>query len=127
MILLDTNVAIALRDGDQATSERIAKIDRTPAISLITRIELEAGVYRTLQDQKTRREALDRMLRDLLVVPFTEQDVRTYGEIVRASGVDRRLILDRLIAAQAISLDAPLVTRNGKDFRRIDGLKLIEW
>ena len=40
---------------------------------------------------------------------------------------DRRLTLDRLIAAQAIARHATLITRNGKDFRKIEGLKLIEW
>ncbi len=40
---------------------------------------------------------------------------------------DRRTTLDRLIAAQAIARDATLITRNGKDFRKIEGLKLIEW
>lgn len=35
--------------------------------------------------------------------------------------------LDRLIAAQAIARDATLITRNGKDFRRIEGLRLVEW
>jgi len=32
-----------------------------------------------------------------------------------------------LIAAQAMSRDARLVTMNGKDFLKIDGLKLEVW
>jgi predicted nucleic acid-binding protein len=32
-----------------------------------------------------------------------------------------------LIAAQAIARVATLITRNGRDFRKVHGLKLIEW
>jgi predicted nucleic acid-binding protein len=40
---------------------------------------------------------------------------------------DRRTTLDRLIAAQAISRHARLITRNRRDFDRIDGLRLEVW
>jgi hypothetical protein len=50
------------------------------------------------------------------------EDLRAIGSL---SLLETRL--DRLIAAQAIARDAPLITRNGKDFRKIERLKLIEW
>ena len=127
MIFLDTNVAIALRDVDRPTVERMRALEVRPVISVVTRIELESGVNRSSDDDQTRRQALNRMLNTLPVEFFTENDILTYGRIVRDLGYDRRATLDRLIAAQAITRDAPLITRNGRDFRRIDGLKLVEW
>jgi tRNA(fMet)-specific endonuclease VapC len=44
-----------------------------------------------------------------------------------SAGRDRRATLDRLIAAQAISRDARLITRNRRDFAKIDGLRLEAW
>ena len=74
---------------------------------------------------------LDRFLQTIAVQMFTDADILAYGRIVSASAhpepVEGRTTLDRLIAAQAITRDATLITRNGKDFRRIDVLKLEEW
>lgn len=127
MIFIDTNIAIALRDVDPETHRHIALLDERPVISMITRIELENGVNREPAGTNRRRELLDVLLEDLVVVMFTHADILAYGAIIDDIGYDRRLTLDRLVAAQALARDAPLITRNGKDFRRIAGLKLIEW
>lgn len=128
MIFIDTDVAIAFRDGDRQTRDRVLALNVKPLLSMMTRIELEAGVYRSRQgDVALRRATVDRLLQTFAVEIFTEADVRAYGAIVAALGNDRRLTLDRLIAAQAIAREALLITRNGKDFRRIDGLRLEVW
>ncbi len=127
MIFLDTNIAIALRDLDRATHERVQVLGDEPVISMITRIELENGVNAERAAVNSRRKLLDALLAQLNVQMFTRADILTYGTIIHSHGYDRRRTLDRLIAAQAISRDAALVTRNGKDFRSIDNLKLIEW
>jgi predicted nucleic acid-binding protein len=44
--LLDTNVAIHLRDGDSMVTQRVAALEGAVLISLVTRVELEGGVYR---------------------------------------------------------------------------------
>ena len=44
--LLDTNVAIHLRDGDPEITDRVAALDDAVLISIITRVELEGGVLR---------------------------------------------------------------------------------
>ena len=127
MIFIDTDVAIALRDVDPDTHRRIAELDERPVLGMITRIELENGVNREPPGTNRRRRLLDEMLEDLTVVMFTHADILAYGAIVYNYGHDRRTTLDRLIAAQAIARDATLITRNGKDFRRIEELKLVEW
>ena len=127
MILIDTNIAIALRDADTETLRLVQELPELPAISMISRIELENSVNAEPGLERMRRLLLDRLLETITVEMFTHADILAYGAIVHALSYDRRLTLDRLIAAQAIARDATLITRNGKDFRRIEGLKLIEW
>lgn len=127
MLFIDTNIAIAMRDVDRATIERVRAFAMMPSISIMTRIELEDGVNRNPAVAVQRRARLDRFLQDVEVEYFSREDILVYGRIVNRLGHDRRLTLDRLIAAQAISRNATLVTRNGKDFRKIEGLRLEEW
>jgi tRNA(fMet)-specific endonuclease VapC len=124
---IDTDVAIALRDNELQTREQVRALGRFPVISMITRIELENGVNLEPGLTNLRRALLERLLESLRVEMFTVADIYAYGQIVYDIGHDRRRTLDRLIAAQAISRDATLITRNGKEFRKIHGLKLIEW
>ena len=127
MIFIDTNVAIALRDVDPKTHERVSALPEIPVLSMITRIELENGVNAKPGLALQRRPLLDALLETYSVEMFTHADILACGAIIDDIGYDRRLTLDRLIAAQAIVRDATLITRNGKDFRRIAGLKLIDW
>lgn len=127
MIFIDTDVAIALRDADAATLRLIDELPELPVISMITRIELENGVNADPNVAPLRRRLLDRFLATIAVEMYTQADILAYGAIIHDIGYDRRTTLDRLIAAQAIARDATLITRNGRDFRRIEGLKLEEW
>ncbi len=127
MIVLDTNVAIDLRDDPAANGPRLAAITRSPVISLVTRIELESGVERDQAFAQVRRALLAVMLRETEIIMLTLDDVAAYGRIVAAAGFDRRRILDRLIAAQCLTRGASLITRNGPDFADIPRLLLIPW
>lgn len=126
-VFIDTNIAIALRDGDAPTCALIGGLDQVPVISIITRIELENGVNRESGGVSTRRRLLERLLETISVELFAPADIRAYGDIVSDLGYSRRQTLDRLIAAQALSRDALLITRNGADFRKIEGLRLEIW
>lgn len=127
MIFIDTDVAIALRDREPDTRSRLTELGRVPVISVITRIELENGVNKEPAAADYRRQVLDRMLETITVELFTPADILAYGAIVYDLGYDRRTTLDRLIAAQAISRHARLITRDRRDFDRIEGLRLEVW
>ena len=131
MIFIDTDVAIALRDADAVTMRLIDELPELPVIAMITRIELENGVNAEPAHAPLRRKRLDRFLETIVVEMYTHADILAYGAIISAAAhpepVEGRTTLDRLIAAQAIARDATLITRNGRDFRRIEGLKLEEW
>lgn len=125
--LFDTSVAIELRDGDRAFRSLLATVDETPSISVITRVELEGGVYANAVLAEKRRKAVDALLREFIVLDFTDEMAEIYGAIVEQVGFSRRKITDRMIAATALAHDLTLVTLNGRDFRDVPGLELVEW
>lgn len=125
--LLDTDVAIHLRDGDLATNLLTESLGERPFFSVITRIELEGGVYANPAFAAKRRRALDVMMSDFPVLDVTGEVAAIYGAIVKSAGFSRRKISDRIIAATALAHKLTLVTFNGRDFRDVPGLELTEW
>lgn len=125
--LLDTNVAIHLRDGDERVMARIASIDDAVAISIVTRVELEGGVYRVPSDAAIRRARLDVLLAAIPSLPFDNIAADIYARIVAHAGYSRRKLLDRMIAAQALAHRATLITMNPDDFADVVGLHVDAW
>lgn len=125
--VLDTNVAIHLRDGDPVVSARIMALEGAILLSIITRVELEGGVYREPSEIGVRRGRLDAILRVVPVLDFDAEAADAYRLIVEAAGYSRRKVVDRMIAAQALAHRATLVTFNADDFRDIPGLSLLAW
>ena len=124
--LLDTNIAILLRDGDQAVADQIAALDGAVMMSIVTRVELEGGVYRDPAWAAVRRARLDAIIAAIPAVAFDDAAAEAYGAIVAVGGYSRRKLLDRMIAAQALVHRATLVTRNIADFSDIAGLRILE-
>jgi tRNA(fMet)-specific endonuclease VapC len=125
--MLDTNVAIHLRDGDPSVTARVAAVEDAILLSIVTRVELEGGVYREATDASRRRARLDVVLGALPTLVFDDAAAAAYGSIVARSGYSRRKMLDRMIAAQALVHRATLVTMNADDFSDIVGLSVLEW
>lgn len=125
--ILDTDVAIHLRDGDPDVTTKIAALNGVVMLSIITRVELEGGVYRDATQAGVRRPRLDAMLAALPVLAFDDAAADAYRTIVESAGYSRRKLLDRMIAAQALVHHATLVTKNGDDFRDVPGLNLLAW
>lgn len=125
--ILDTNVAIHLRDGDPLVTAKIAELDDAVLLSIITRVELEGGVYREPSETGLRRARLDVVLDALPVLAFDAEAADAYRAILETAGYSRRKILGRMIAAQALVHRATLITRNAADFRDVPGLSLLEW
>ena len=125
--LLDTNVAIHLRDGDEVVTSQVAALEGAILLSVISRVELEGGVYRDPAQATIRRPRLDAMLAALPVLTFDDTDADAYRQIVEVVGYSRRKLFDRMIAAQALVHRATLVTLNAGDFRDVPGLELLSW
>lgn len=125
--LLDTDVVIHLRDGEDSVWKRIDAIDPPLSISAITHIELENGVYRDPQWKAERRAALDLILGQVKVIDLTETEIEAYQKILETSRFSKCKVSDRITAATAIVHGLTFITMNGRDFRDVEGLKLIEW
>jgi tRNA(fMet)-specific endonuclease VapC len=125
--LLDTNVAIHLRDGDTGITDRVLALDGAVLLSVVTRVELEGGVYREPAHAAVRRARLDVMLAALPTLAFDQAAADAYGTIVAGAGCSRRKLLDRMIAAQALVHRATLVTLDADDFRDVAGLQVEAW
>ena len=125
--LLDTNVAIHLRDGDPGVTARVAALDGAVLLSIVTRVELEGGVYREPAHAALRRARLDTMLAAIPTLAFDDAAADAYGAIVARAGYSRRTLLDRMIAAQALVHRATLITGNENDFADVAGLQLLVW
>jgi tRNA(fMet)-specific endonuclease VapC len=125
--LLDTSVAIYLREGFPEIMRRVDALPRKPFLSVISRVELESGVCAHQDERERRRTAVDALLTMLPVLDFDFEMSEVYGHIVAQSGFNRRKIIDRMIAATAMVADLTLITTNGDDFADIDGLKLEIW
>lgn len=126
-VLIDTNIAILLRDREPGTIARIGALAGDALISVVTQVELEGGVYSKPQFTAARRASLDVLMQTLIVVPFGDEAALAYRAIVAERGFVRQRLLDRMIAATALVYDVPLITCNGNDFRDVPGLKLEIW
>ena len=125
--MLDTSIAIRIRDAEPEALSRLEATEGPISLSIITWIELESGVARDPASRDNRRQALDDILSTYPVAALTKRDVLAYRTIMEALGFSRPKLLDRIIAAQAIAAEAVLATQNARDFRDIPGLKLEEW
>jgi tRNA(fMet)-specific endonuclease VapC len=96
-------------------------------MSIVTRVELEGGVYREAAFAPVRRARLDVMLQAIPAIAFDDTAAKAYSQIVAANGYSGRKILDRMIAAQALVLQATVVTLNPSDFSDVPGLAVVAW
>lgn len=133
MIHLDSSLLIDLlreasRERPGAAFDAMESLDEheTLAVSVHVLCELRAGAE-LARKPLAEHEALDRLLGGLLVAyPDSRFDL-TYGRLLAAIERSGRHIstMDLLIATTAIIDDAPLVTRNVKDFSQVPGLRVI--
>lgn len=106
---------------------RLVELASIPALSIVSRVELEGGVVAEPPLKPVRRLLLDRMLRSFPVLDFDEACANAYRTIVETAGFSRRKLADRMIAATALVHERTLVTTNARDFRDVPGLRLEEW
>ncbi len=126
MILLDTSVAIPIRDMDARILAVAEPFWPNPMISIITRVELEGGVASPGWDPR-RRDLLATFFSSVTVLELTDAEARAYRAIVEQAGFSRRKLLDRLIAATALVHGLPLATLNPGDFADVPGLEVVDW
>ncbi len=106
--------------------ERVGQLDGQ-FLSVISRVELEAGVYRDGMLDREIRGRVDALIKRVEELPFTGREVEAYSSIIAKKGFSRRLVVDRMIGATALANDLTLATLNPRDFRNIPGLTIEDW
>lgn len=125
--LLDTSVAIHLRDNNRAIITAVGTLSPFPMLSAVTQVELEGGVHADPHWVEHRRTGLANILDTFDILDFTGDAAAAYGRIVASAGYSRRKVVDRMIAATAMIHHLTLVTTNGDDFADIADLDLLVW
>ncbi len=129
MFALDTNTLIYFFKGFGRVSQSLlATAPVEIAIPAIVVYELEVGIAQSSHPAK-RRAQLDSLLAVVTILPFERNTGRHAAEITSSLHKAGEVIgpIDTLIAATALANDAVLVTHNTKEFRRVHGLRLIDW
>lgn len=128
--LLDTNACITLmnRSSERVYQELMKHPVESVGMSVISLYELEYGVSKS-KKKADNRKTLEGFKKYIQTYSWTEEYARLGGDI--RADLERRGELigphDILIAAHALTLRATLVTNNMKEFKRIKGLKVVDW
>lgn len=125
--LLDTSVAIFLRDADSDADRRLAALEALPALSIVTQVELEGGVRARPDLAAARRRALDTLITAFPVLPFDAQCAAAYRRILESAACSRRKVVDGMIAATALAHGRTLITANRAGFADVPGLAVEIW
>jgi predicted nucleic acid-binding protein len=125
LTLFDTDVLIdALRDVEEAVLYLGGEEQHSAlSISIVTQMELVVGCR-----NKDELRNLDHYLQRFVVVSLGEAIGEKSLELLRQYRLSHGLLIpDALIAATAITIQIPLVAKNQRDFRFIDGLQLRQY
>jgi len=129
VILLDTNICIYvinMRPPQVLARFREYRLGEIGICSVVA-AELAYGVAKSRSARN--RSALEMFLAPLEVLPFDQAAVWAYGDLRASLEREGQPIgaLDTMIAAHALSVGAPLVTHNTREFARVPGLRLENW
>ena len=125
MILVDADVMIDFFAGSEPGSTAVLRLleEQRIALSAITVFELLAGVT-----GKRRIGQVETLASIVPVVELSDEDARTAAALYTKLKARGRLIgnQDLFLAATAIGVGAPVLTRNREHFGRIAGLEVLD-
>ncbi len=119
--VIDSNAVIDYLSGqlpNNAMSFLSGIINDTPIISIMTQIEV-LGFNNPIEIEALLNKFIDHSL----VIPLNDDIVKATIEIRKRNRIKTP---DAIIAAIAIVLGYPLITRNTSDFKKLDRLKIID-
>ncbi len=126
--LLDTNICIYYFKGQFDLKEKIEQIgyDRL-AISEVTLAELIYGAEKS-QRKEQNIKVVEKFSEKIAIVPIFDS-IRVYGKEKARLKTKGKIIsdLDLFIGATAIVNDMILVTRNVREFERMESIKIENW
>ena len=130
-ILIDTGVFIQWeRDAERIDLVRLA-VHGEPAISVITQSELMVGVHRanTPDRREKRFRFVQSIVSNVAVIPIDSRVAEEHARLVTALSQSGTTIgpHDNWIAATALAHNYTLLTTNTNEFRRVTGLRVIDY
>lgn len=123
--IVDTDILI---DAGRGISEAVACLQgieqhSSLAASVVTQMELFIGCR-----NKAELQMIEGFLQRFQLLKLTEQVSDGAVDLLRQYRLSRGLLIaDALIAATALVFDAPLISKNQRDYRFIAGLKLLAY
>ena len=124
-MLVDTDVLIDLANNDTIAKTRLKSESQHTnlVISTITVMELTVGCR-----NKSEMQHLNRFLAQFQIVRVTSQISDRAAQLLQDYYLSHGLLIpDALIAASAIEHQIPLLSKNQRDFRLIQGLNLLAY
>jgi len=125
MILIDTDILIdAARNVNEAVN-CLQQVDQqfSAVVSSVTQMELIIGCR-----NKNELRSLDRFLERFQIISVSEQISDTAIDLLKQYRLSHGLqIADALIAATAIVTDIQLISKNQRDYRFIEALRLLPY
>ena len=124
--LLDTNIVIALLEGEAAVQDQLARADEV-FVSSVALGELYFGAGKSGRPQ-TNLARVDQFASDNVVLGCDTDTARRYGEVKNALRLKGTPIPenDIWIAAAAFQHGLKLITRD-RHFNEVDGLTVEVW
>lgn len=123
--LVDTDILIDAAHKDDLAVSLLENLESTSelAISIVTQMELVVGCR-----NKTELRELAKFLRRFQIIHLSASISQLGLELLQQYRLSHGLLIpDGLIAATAIDANAPLISKNQKDYRFIEGLQLLPY
>ncbi len=131
MVVLDTDILVAFLRNDSESVEKVRgyyESEKPVAITSVTAFELFRGAYASHNPEKKTSD-IELIIEDTDILYFDTKSSKIAGKIYNELKKSGKLvgILDQFIASIVISNNEKLVTRNIKDFSRIQNLRVEKW
>ncbi|NOT04625.1 MAG: type II toxin-antitoxin system VapC family toxin [Anaerolineales bacterium] len=125
LTLVDTDILIdaALQVDDAIKCLDSLEAASSLAVSVVTQMELIIGCR-----NKTELRKLDQFLERFEIIPINERISNIATTLLKAYHLSHGLLTaDALIAATAIDSDIDFITKNQRDYRFLEKLKLLQY
>jgi len=125
LILIDTDILIDVARNVQPAIDALENLNKTYqiAISSVTEMELIVGCK-----NKSELRKLEKFLQYFTIVPIDRQITETAVKFLKKYHLSHNLLIaDALIAATAIVFDIDFISKNQRDFKYINALKLLKY
>jgi predicted nucleic acid-binding protein len=121
----DTDILIDLARGDARAISHLQNLRQTSSIGIssVTEMELIVGCR-----NRTELQELDEFLQLFQIIRLTSEISDRAIALLRQYRLSHGLLLaDALIAATALATSLAFITKNQRDYRFINGLKLLPY